>query len=183
MRVPDGVSAHERTRENSDTPDSNDCGGLPVDNLGDGEDDIGSEEGSLFGVKGFERPQQPNVQNRYWGQTEKAIARPSETRLRDGDGILTPSERHEELFNKALDAQEQILDLDLPDVESEHFGRVLTAKATVAQSVINSGLKADENRLRRENKDVMNKLWDKFEKLPDSKMIDVTPASPSAIPK
>jgi hypothetical protein len=65
--------------------------------------------------------------------------------------------------------------MELPEIENEHFGRVLTAKATVAQSVINSGLKADENRLRRENKEVMDRLWKKFKDTPDSNIIDATP--------
>jgi hypothetical protein len=56
--------------------------------------------------------------------------------------------------------------MDLPDEESEHFGRVLSAKQAAATSVINSGLKADENRLRREKKEVLQGLYKRFQDTP-----------------
>jgi hypothetical protein len=86
--------------------------------------------------------------------------------------LIHPAEDYERLFSKAIAAQEEILDMELPDVESEHFGRVLGAKASTAQAVINSGLKADENRLRQQKSEVLHELYARHKAIKEGKTIE-----------
>lgn len=72
------------------------------------------------------------------------------------------------VVRKALAQIEAILDMDLPD--SENAAKYLSIKKDAATAIINAGLKADENRFRRENKDIIERLFDKVKK--ESKIID-----------
>lgn len=92
---------------------------------------------------------------------------------------LVPVERNEivagqsddlsRVVRKALAQIETILDMDLPDDEQTAM-KMLSVKKDAAASIINAGLKADENRFRRENKDIIEKLFDKIKK--ESRIID-----------
>ena len=171
--VPDGHGSDERAGTDSDPANSHDGGGLPADGNGNGGDNSGSEEGSLFGLKIALGPEQSYVQNRYRGPAEEAATGLAEARIRNRDGVLIhPAEDYERLFSKAIAAQEEILDMELPDVESEHFGRVLGAKASTAQAVINSGLKADENRLRQQKSEVLHELYARHKAIKEGKTIE-----------
>lgn len=48
-----------------------------------------------------------------------------------------------------------------PDCEDEAYGRILSAKKDAAVSVLNSGLKADENRFRKRDNDLLKVLFEK----------------------
>lgn len=72
------------------------------------------------------------------------------------------------VVSKALQQIEAILDLPVP--QGEDRMKMLSVKKDAAASIINAGLKADENRFRRENKDIVERLFDKLNK--STKLID-----------
>jgi hypothetical protein len=74
------------------------------------------------------------------------------------------------VVHKALQQIEIILDMEVPEEGNEDRMKMLSVKKDAAASIINAGLKADENRFRRENKDIIEKLFDKIKK--ESKLID-----------
>ncbi len=74
------------------------------------------------------------------------------------------------VVSKALKQIETILDMDLDDEHPDDRMKMLSVKKDAAASIIHAGLKADENRFRRENKDIIEKLFDKIEKR--AKIID-----------
>lgn len=67
------------------------------------------------------------------------------------------------LVNKALAKLEEVLDVPLPNPSAENYIRILLAQKDAAVSVVNSGLKADENRFRRRENDVIEKLFQKLQ--------------------
>jgi hypothetical protein len=54
------------------------------------------------------------------------------------------------------------MDINLPSPYDEHYARVLSAKKDAAVAVMNIGLKADENKFRKRETDVISKLYDKI---------------------
>lgn len=78
---------------------------------------------------------------------------------------IVPVESTDDLsrvVKKALGQMEEILDMDPSQVEPEDYIKLLSVKKDAAASIINAGLKADENRFRRENKDIIEKLFEKI---------------------
>lgn len=78
---------------------------------------------------------------------------------------IIPVENTDDLsrvVKKALGQMEEILDMDPATVEPEDRIKLLSVKKDAAASIINAGLKADENRFRRENKDIIEKLFEKI---------------------
>lgn len=71
---------------------------------------------------------------------------------------------------KALQQIEMILDIDFKDVPKDEVTKILSIKKDAATAMINAGLKADENRFRRENKDIIERLFDKIKK--ESRIVD-----------
>lgn len=63
------------------------------------------------------------------------------------------------------------MDQDVDDAEIKM--KIVSAKKDAAMGIINAGLKADENRFRRENKDLIEKLFAKIQA--ERKIIDVKP--------
>lgn len=57
---------------------------------------------------------------------------------------------------------EEILDTPLPGRNEDHFVRMFSSVKDAAVSVMNLGLKADENRLRKRNNDILQELYDKI---------------------
>lgn len=74
------------------------------------------------------------------------------------------------VVGKALKQMEFIMDMDEKDVDPEDRIKLLSVKKDAAASIINAGLKADENRFRRENKDIIEKLFEKIKN--DAKTIE-----------
>lgn len=86
---------------------------------------------------------------------------------------IVPIENTDDLsrvVRKALVQMETILDMDSDDVEPEDKLKLLSVKKDAAASIITAGLKADENRFRRENKDIIEKLFEKIKN--DAKTIE-----------
>lgn len=74
------------------------------------------------------------------------------------------------VVRKALKQMEYIMDMDEEDVHPDDRIKLLSVKKDAAASIINAGLKADENRFRRENKDIIEKLFEKIKN--DAKTIE-----------
>jgi hypothetical protein len=79
---------------------------------------------------------------------------------------IIPVENTDDLsrvVKKALGQMEEILDMDSTDCHPDDRIKLLSVKKDAAASIINAGLKADENRFRRENKDIIEKLFAKIQ--------------------
>jgi hypothetical protein len=74
------------------------------------------------------------------------------------------------VVTKALAQIEDILDIDIETVHPDDRMKMMSVKKDAASAIINAGLKADENRFRRENKDIVERLFDKIKK--ESKIVD-----------
>lgn len=72
------------------------------------------------------------------------------------------------VVSKALQQIESILDMEIPEDDTKM--KMLSVKKDTAIGILNAGLKADENRFRRENKDIIERLFDKIKK--ESKIVD-----------
>jgi hypothetical protein len=84
------------------------------------------------------------------------------------------SDKLARLTDKALDTIDEILDLKTQDFDPEERVRVISAKKDAAVSLLNIGLKADENRFKQRQSDILSKLLAAVRA--DQKMIDVTPS-------
>jgi hypothetical protein len=75
------------------------------------------------------------------------------------------------VVHKALKQIEAIIDQDIEALtKTEDKLKMLSIKKDAATAIINAGLKADENRFRRENKDIVERLFLKIKN--DSKIVD-----------
>jgi hypothetical protein len=63
-----------------------------------------------------------------------------------------------------MDVLEETMNESLPDPSDECYGRVLSARKDAAVSVLNTALKADENRFRVKKNDLLKNLFEKMEK-------------------
>ena len=63
------------------------------------------------------------------------------------------------VVHKALQQIETILDMPVPEEGHEDRMKMLSVKKDAASSIINAGLKADENRFRRENKEIIEYVF------------------------
>jgi hypothetical protein len=68
----------------------------------------------------------------------------------DKSALATKLER---VTEKAIDKTDQILDLPLPDPDTASFGAVLRAQTASATTVLNTQVRVDENRLRKQRID------------------------------
>jgi hypothetical protein len=64
----------------------------------------------------------------------------------------------ERVTEKAIDKADEILDLPLPNPDSESFGAVLRAQNAAANTVLNTQVKVDEHSLRRQTIDKLPEL-------------------------
>jgi hypothetical protein len=86
------------------------------------------------------------------------------------DNLVTNEDSLSRVVRKALEQIEEIIDIDIASVHPDDRMKMLSVKKDAASSIINAGLKADENRFRRENKDIVERLFQKIRK--DSKIVD-----------
>lgn len=92
------------------------------------------------------------------------------TIIEQNEIVSTNTDDLSRVVRKALQQIEEILDMEVPEDGHEDRMKMLSVKKDAAASIINAGLKADENRFRRENKDIIEKLYEKIRK--DGKIID-----------
>ncbi len=78
--------------------------------------------------------------------------------------IVAQSDDLSRIVTKALLKIESIIDIVPETIDQENRMKLLSVQKDAATSIINAGLKADENRFRRENKDIITRLFDKIEK-------------------
>ncbi len=161
MPVQDGKGPDERAGTDSDAANHRDGGELCTGDQRDGADSERSEQISIQGTGNVVDTQFAYVPNGHRKTFEEAIAELAEPRVRERDDVLSeqPTERFERVFTKALIQTEETLDLELPHPSDPDYAKILSLKQTAATAVINSGLKADENRLRRKQTDVLAKLY------------------------
>lgn len=88
----------------------------------------------------------------------------------DGKALEQNTDDLSRVVKKALKQIEDILDMEMPVATIAVQAKILSLKKDAAASIINAGLKADENRFRRENKDIVERLFDKIRK--DGKIVD-----------
>lgn len=86
------------------------------------------------------------------------------------DNLITNEDNLSRVVRKALEQIEEIIDIDMASVSTFDRMKMLSVKKDAAASIINAGLKADENRFRRENKDIIERLFQKIRK--ESKIVD-----------
>lgn len=84
--------------------------------------------------------------------------------IRDRNAILEVATSNlDNLVAKALAKLDEILGIPLPAMSHDNFIRIMTSQKDAAVSVVNSGLKADENRFRKRENDVLEKLYQQMQ--------------------
>lgn len=150
-----------------------DIGGLCAGSEREGKDSIGSEKVSLSGFEIVKFAEQSHVSDGYRESPQEAATGTSEVRLRPESGILTNSEKFDNLVPLACDVLQEIMLTETPDSWNENYPKILAVKKDAAVSVINSGLKADENRFRKSKTDILQKLYNKVK---GNVLVDITPS-------
>lgn len=84
--------------------------------------------------------------------------------------VIDNQDKLDTVVKKALDQIEAILDVDMAKVPVDDKMKMLSVKKDAATAIINAGLKADENRFRRQNNTAIERLFDKIKK--ESKIVD-----------
>jgi hypothetical protein len=64
---------------------------------------------------------------------------------------------------KALVKLNEILDIELPPRSNPDFARMMSTQKDASVAIINSGLKADENRFRKRQTDVLRNLYERMQ--------------------
>ena len=138
-------------------------GGLCAGGDGNGGDGQRVEQNGVQSAGRFELTQLADVAAGYREPVEGAVAEAAEARLRDESEVLNDNATAlERLTAKALCKLDEIIDIALPPQSSDHYGRVLSAQKDASVAIVNSALKADENRFRRRQTDVLEKLYSKM---------------------
>lgn len=168
VRDSDGGSAAREKRGDNQSAVPRDSGGLRAGGEWNGADNNGSQARSLSGIKVLELTELPDVPHGYRQPAKEATAGASASRFCDGDGFLVEGAQDkggklDSLVDLALDTLREVMETPTPDIDDEAFGRILSAKKDAAVSVVNSGLKADENRFRKRSNDILQKLFDKVQ--------------------
>jgi hypothetical protein len=104
------------------------------------------------------------VPNGYWKTLGEADPGTPEARVRNEIALQDNGEALGRLVTRSLEVAEETLDLDPGDYDDPEIQmKVMSMRKDMAQSIINAGLKADENRFRRKNEDVILNLLARIE--------------------
>lgn len=159
----EGSSPEREGRKDSQRGDVGDSGGLCPSGQWSGGDNTGLPARSLSGVEIVERAEFPDVSDGHRESFEEAITLITGNGLRHKDDVLESGEVNlDNLIAKAARTLNEVMDINLPSPYDEHYARVLSAKKDAAVAVMNIGLKADENKFRKRETDVISKLYDKI---------------------
>jgi hypothetical protein len=116
----------------------------------------------------------------YWKNLGEATTGAPETReiaqaaLRDNGDLLAV------IVTESLEAIREVIALDPNDYDDAEIRmKVISMKSNAAQGMINAGLKSDENRFRRENKDLLSELFARIEAEKKGIIIENQPSVPS----
>ena len=154
-------------REGSGRAVHGDGGGLRSGSDRNRLDDFLSQRESLPDLEKALHPEQPHVQNGYWETIAPPIAGSKQARVRDG---ISLSVTLEDLVPKSLVVIGKILDTDL-DANDPNFARLLSAQKDAAVSVLNTAVKADENRFKNRSNKVIEELLERM-RMVDAKTIE-----------
>jgi hypothetical protein len=116
------------------------------------------------------------VENGYWPPLAPPAPGAAPDGVRDKPGVLDDSTKLERLTDKALDKATEVL--ELPTTSSDEYGHVLRAQTSVITTVLNTQVKVDERRLRRQQLDRLPALFEEVNRIAAGlpPMIDVTPS-------
>lgn len=163
LRDANGGSAARGEWEDSQQAVLHDGGGLRIGEQRDGSVSSRSEEPSVQAYKSTQLAELPYVPDGYREPIEKTNTVIASDGLRNRDDLLEANaEFFDRLFSKAMRRADEILELPLPDRNDDNYIRMLSTIKDATVSVMNLGLKSDENRLRKRDNDVLQKLYDKI---------------------
>lgn len=173
-----GDSTDEDPARDQDEALHSDGGGLRAGDDGDGEDRDGIGEGRVSSSQIIDDTQFPDVPDGHWNEVEKAVTVITEAGIRDLAGIRDNGEALNVVIGKSLRVVDRILDED-PDSydKPEDRLRCLAILNQTSANMLTAGLKADENRFRKENHDVIHRLFEKITSAP-GKIYDPTSSPP-----
>lgn len=161
LRDDAGVSAARSERENNGSALFDDGGGLRAGGHGSRADSERGEGEGISGLEGIDAAQFPDVPDGYWQQVKEAATGVADERVRPKTGVLDEDGSElDDLVGIALQTVRDVLSVETPDPFDDHYPKILAIKKDAAISIIGAGLKADENRFRKRNTDVLSKLFE-----------------------
>lgn len=173
MRDAEGGSATSGEREDSYETVLRDRGRLRSGGKRDGGNNNRGEEEGLPSLESFELAELPDVPNGYRESFEETTTAVAVDGVRHGDDFLDQNAgEFNNIVGKAINKAHEILSMPLPHPSDDNFGKLLQAQQSLSVAVINSGLKADENRFRKKNSLALQSLWDEMERNRHIKIID-----------
>lgn len=136
-------------------------GGLPAGEQRDRGHDNRSETDGIQMAEETILAQLAHVQDGYREPVEETAGTVAVLEVRDRDEVVTENTNaFDNLVVKAIGKGEEILNIPLPPMSDENFGKILSAQQALTTALINSGLKADENRFRRRQSNALEKIFE-----------------------
>lgn len=157
LRDDDGGGAATGERQHQDGADDGDIRRLHPGGDGPGGDGEGGEDTGIPGAGVPERPQLPDVADRYRGAPGQAVARPTEARLREWNQLLTTPEKLENLLTESLDTFHEILTVQTLPGE-EDYVQIMRLKKEAAGAVIQTAVKLSDIQMERKNVSSLERL-------------------------
>ena len=91
----------------------------------------------------------PAIPDRYWEAPQQAVV-PAESSV-----PLDRSERLEKLLDLSLDKAEELLELPVDQLD-ENYTKVASMQKDLVVSIVNAGIKVDENRFKKKTADALS---------------------------
>lgn len=165
LRDADGGSTSSSKREDRDEAVLHDGGGLCASGERHGGNRKLREEGILQSLREIEPPQLTYVSNGYREPVEETVTPSPSERVRDGDEVLAENtSTFDDLVAKSLVKINEILDYDLPPRNHPDFQRMMSTQKDASVAIVGAGLKADENRFRRRQTNILKDLFERMER-------------------
>lgn len=128
-------------------------------------DSVRGQDESLPTLKALNCAELPDVPNGHWRPAGEAASEIAGTRLRDRDAVFDICDELEENTLKALRAQSEILDLPLDGYETvKEQVQIGNLKQSAARTILNTQVRVDEQRFRRQQADIMPKILETLER-------------------
>lgn len=146
--------------EDSGPTVSSNGGGLRAGHVSGGGNGKSSKERCLSGIEGIDTSELPDVPDGYWQPAEKAASGAPGDGVRNRSGVLEADGSDlDQIVSTGLAVLREIMDIPTPDAMDENYTKIVSIKKDAAVSAITAGLKADENRFRKRNSDVLAKMF------------------------
>lgn len=163
MRNDDGGSASPGGGQDNQNAVSGIGGRLHPDIDGNRRNDQSGAKRSISGLEEIDDAQLPDVSNGYWISPEEAASGDTEIRIRRQFELLeTDPNKLDHAVDLGVDAIVDILELAYLPTSHDDYFKQLALKKDAAVSIITAGLRADENRFRRRNQDILQQLWQRI---------------------